>query len=73
MSLEILPEPLEKVDGREEWSLHSLAHTGSNFRDTGFSVHIYDNLLIPDGTSTFDEVNYSSSSTDGYRPGPSRG
>lgn len=64
------PEHLEKVDGREEWSLHSLAH-GSNFRDTGFSVHIYDNLLIPDGTSTFDEVNYSSSSTDGYRPGPS--
>lgn len=63
-------EPLEKVDGREEWSLHSLAH-GNNFRDTGFSVHIYDNLLIPDGTSTFDEVNYSSSSTDGYRPGPS--
>lgn len=63
-------EPLEKVDGREEWSLHSLAH-GSNFRDTGFSVHIYDNLLIPDGTSTFDELNYSSSSTDGFRPGPS--
>ena len=64
------PEHLEKVDGREEWSLHSLAH-GNNFRDTGFSVHIYDNLLIPDGTSTFDELNYSSSSTDGYRPGPS--
>lgn len=64
------PEHLEKVDGREEWSLYSLAH-GNNFRDTGFSVHIYDNLLIPDGTSTFDEVNYSSSSTDGYRPGPS--
>ena len=64
------PERLEKVDGREEWSLYSLAH-GNNFRDTGFSVHIYDNLLIPDGTSTFDEVNYSSSSTDGYRPGPS--
>ena len=64
------PEHLEKVDGREEWSLHSLAH-GSNFRDTGFSVHIYDNLLIPDGTSTFDELNYSSSSTDGFRPGPS--
>lgn len=64
------PEHLEKVDGREEWSLYSLAH-GNNFRDTGFSVHIYDNLLIPDGTSTFDELNYSSSSTDGYRPGPS--
>ena len=64
------PELLEKVDGREEWSLYSLAH-GNNFRDTGFSVHIYDNLLIPDGTSTFDELNYSSSSTDGYRPGPS--
>lgn len=64
------PEHLEKVDGREEWSLYSLAH-GNNFRDTGFSVHIYDNLLIPDGTSTFDELNYSSSSTNGYRPGPS--
>lgn len=64
------PEHLEKVDGREEWSLYSLAH-GNNFRDTGFSVHIYDNLLIPDGTSTFDEINYSSSSTNGFRPGPS--
>lgn len=64
------PEHLEKVDGREEWSLYSLAH-GNNFRDTGFSVHIYDNLLIPDGTSTFDEINYSSSSTNDYHPGPS--
>lgn len=64
------PEPLAKVGGREEWSLHSLAH-GDNFKNSGYAVHIYDNLLIPDGTSTFDEVNYSSSSTDGYRPGPS--
>lgn len=64
------PEPLAKVGGREEWSLHSLAH-GDNFKNSGYAVHIYDNLLIPDGTSTFDELNYSSSSTDGYRPGPS--
>lgn len=64
------PEPLAKVGGREEWSLHSLAH-GDNFKNSGYAVHIYDNLLIPDGTSTFDELNYSSSSTDGFRPGPS--
>ena len=64
------PEPLAKVGGREEWSLHSLAH-GDNFKNSGYAVHIYDNLLIPDGTSTFDEINYSSSSTDGFRPGPS--
>lgn len=64
------PEPLAKVGGREEWSLHSLAH-GDNFKNSGYACHIYDNLLIPDGTSTFDELNYSSSSTDGFRPGPS--
>lgn len=64
------PEPLAKVENREEWSLHSLAH-GDNFKNSGYACHIYDNLLIPDGTSTFDEINYSSSSTDGYRPGPS--
>lgn len=64
------PEPLAKVENREEWSLHSLAH-GDNFKNSGYACHIYDNLLIPDGTSTFDELNYSSSSTDGYRPGPS--
>lgn len=64
------PEPLAKVENREEWSLHSLAH-GDNFKNSGYACHIYDNLLIPDGTSTFDEINYSSSSTNGFRPGPS--
>lgn len=64
------PEPLAKVENREEWSLHSMAY-GNNYKEVGYSCHIYDNLLIPDGTSTFDELNYSSSSTDGYRPGPS--
>lgn len=66
----VAPEALAKVAGRDEWSLHSLAH-GDNFKNSGYAVHIYDNLLIPDGTSTFDELNYSSSSTNGYRPGPS--
>lgn len=64
------PEPLAKVENREEWSLHSLAH-GDNFKNSGYACHIYDNLLIPDGTSTFDEINYSSSSTNDYHPGPS--
>ena len=36
----------------------------------GFNV-MYFGATPEDGTSTFDEVNYSSSSTDGYRPGPS--
>ena len=66
----VAPEPLEQVAGRDEWSLHSMAY-GNNYKEVGYSCHIYDNLLIPDGTSTFDELNYSSSSTDGYRPGPS--
>lgn len=36
----------------------------------GFNV-MYFGATPEDGTSTFDELNYSSSSTDGYRPGPS--
>lgn len=36
----------------------------------GFNV-MYFGATPEGGTSTFDEVNYSSSSTDGYRPGPS--
>lgn len=36
----------------------------------GFNV-MYFGATPEGGTSTFDELNYSSSSTDGYRPGPS--
>lgn len=36
----------------------------------GFNV-MYFGATPEDGTSTFDELNYSSSSTNGYRPGPS--
>lgn len=38
--------------------------------DLGYGVMLFS--PVPEGsTSTFDEVNYSSSSTNGYRPGPS--
>lgn len=66
----IAPEPLTRVGEMELWSLHSTAY-GENYRNVGYAVHIYDNLLNPDETSTFDEINYSSSSIGEYRPGPS--
>lgn len=37
---------------------------------TGYGIMLF-SLNPETGTSTFDELNYSSSSTDGYRPGPS--
>lgn len=41
-----------------------------HLNDLGYGVMLFS--PVPEGsTSTFDEVNYSSSSTNGYRPGPS--
>lgn len=48
----------------------NLSYWFEHMNDLGYGVMLFSPVPL-DQTSTFDELNYSSSSTDGYRPGPS--
>lgn len=48
----------------------NLSYWFEHIDDLGYGVMLFSPVPL-DQTSTFDELNYSSSSTDGYRPGPS--
>lgn len=48
----------------------NLSYWFEHIDDLGYGVMLFSPVPL-DQTSTFDEINYSSSSTNGYRPGPS--
>lgn len=48
----------------------NLSYWFEHIADLGYGLMLFSPVPL-DQTSTFDEINYSSSSTDGYRPGPS--